>query len=198
MIDISSYPIYAIIFWIVISILSLVLFSWLFFAFYNGYRYEIFKIIGFIFLILSISLPEILPYNSSELYLQIGVVIAIISFCLIFLGIITSHKTWVKKKGTTNLNKFGNLLIYSILRQPIILGFLVLDLALIFYIPDVVVTIFLVMSFLSFILASYEKDNYMIKIYGYPYRVYMKRVPKFNIFLGIIRAVMTKEEEQLL
>ena len=87
MISLSTYPIYGIIFWSVIAILSLMLVVWLFFAIYNGYRYEIFQIIAFIFLILAISLPEILPYDNTDTYTIIGAIISIVALCIIFLGI---------------------------------------------------------------------------------------------------------------
>jgi len=193
-INISVYPVFGIISWVIIGLLTLVLAVWSIFALKRKYKHELYQIVSFVFLLLSISLPEILHYETVPIYSKIGTILAIIAFSMIFVGVITAHKRWVKHRGTTNLNSFSELYFYAFLRHPITLGFILLDIALIFVIPDVVITILLVISFIASILASYEKDAFLQKTYGYPYKLYMKRVPRFNFLLGIIRSIFSKEE----
>ena len=51
------------------------------------------------------------------------------------------------------------------------------------------------MAVISFFVSSLEKDSHLQKLYGYPYKLYTQRVPRYNIFHGIIRAILSKEEE---
>ena len=108
-------------FWSLIIFISVFVVVWLLFAIYRGQRYEIFEVIGFIFITLSLSL-DVGEYGTFQFYEITASIFALIAIFIIFLGLISSNRRWVKRRGTANLNKFRNLLIFAYLRHPISLG----------------------------------------------------------------------------
>ena len=183
-------------FWAIIVFFSAVIVVWLMFSIYRGIRHEVFLVIGFIFLILALSVPETAgSYNSLNYYIVISIVLASIGICSILLGILSSSRSWVTRRGTKKLNKFSNLLIFAYLRHPITLGCILISFSIIFLISSIVSNVLAIVACLSFFLSSFERDVFLQKAYGYPYRLYMKKVPRFNIFHGILRSILAREKE---
>lgn len=183
-------------FWIAISFLSLVALLWFIHSFLKGIRYETFQAIGLVFIILSLSLPETVgEYTELPYYIIIAASLAFFGIFMILLGIFTSHRRWIKRKGTTNLNKFKNLMIFAYVRHPVTLGIIIISFSLIFLINSILSNIFAIIAVISFFLSSYEKDSFFQESYGYPYQLYMKKVPRFNVFHGLIRSIISREEE---
>ncbi|MHA2309435.1 MAG: hypothetical protein ACXABJ_09175, partial [Candidatus Heimdallarchaeaceae archaeon] len=60
---------------------------------------------------------------------------------------------------------------------------------------SIVSNVIAIVAILSFVLSSFERDVFLRKAYGYPYRLYMKKVPRFNIFQGILRSILVREKE---
>jgi len=108
------------------------------------------------------------------------------------LGLLSFKRRWVKRKGTRDLNSFSNMLIFAFIRHPIVLGTVILAFALIFLVNSILSNVFAVLAVALFFLASYEKDSYLSKKYGYPYRVYVSKVPRFNVIWGVIKAIRVK------
>lgn len=135
---------------------------------------------------MSFTLGEYLPI---PYYQYIASSLTLIGMLLIMLGILSSQRRWVKRKGTRNLNSFKNMLFFAYIRHPMILGTVILCLALIFLTNSILSNVFAVLAVTCFFLASYEKDSYMEEKYGYPYKVYERKVPRFNIIWGIIKAI---------
>ena len=183
-------------FWSLIVLISVFLVVWLLFAIYRGIRYEIFQVIGFIFVTLSLSLT-VGEYSTFQYYEITASILALVAFSLIFLGLISINRRWVKRRGTANLNKFGNLLFFAYIRHPIGLGLIFVAFSLIFLVNSILSNIFAVMAVIAFFVSSLEKDSHLQKLYGYPYKLYMQRVPRFNIFHGIIRAILSRENEEI-
>ncbi|MFW9852742.1 MAG: hypothetical protein ACFFDS_07365, partial [Candidatus Thorarchaeota archaeon] len=101
-------------FWIAIGFLSLIVVFWFIHSIFKGIRYETFQAIGLMFIILSLSLPETIgEYTELPYYTIIAASLALLALILILLGILTSHRRWIKRKGTSNLNKFKNLMIFA-------------------------------------------------------------------------------------
>jgi protein-S-isoprenylcysteine O-methyltransferase Ste14 len=183
-------------FWIAIGFLSLVALLWFIHSVFKGIRYETFQAIGLVFIILSLSLPETIgEYTELPYYTIIAASLAFLAIFMILLGILTSHRRWIKRKGTTNLNKFKNLMIFAYVRHPITLGIIIISFSLIFLINSILSNVLAIMAVISFFLSSYEKDSLFQESYGYPYRLYMKKVPRFNIIHGLIRSIIAREEE---
>ncbi len=178
----------AIWYWIIIGILSIILIVWLIFAIYRNIRFEAIQAFGYVFLILGLSftLGEYLPI---PYYQHIAGSLTLLGILLIMSGLLCSSRRWVKRKGTRDLNSFRNMCIFAYIRHPISFGTTILAFALIFLANSILSNVFAVLAVISFFLASYEKDSYMAKKYGYPFRVYASKVPRFNIILGIIKAI---------
>ncbi len=181
-------------FWSLIIFISVFLVVWFLFAIYRGIRYEIFQVIGFIFITLSLSL-NVGEYSTFQYYQMTASIIALVAITIIFLGFISLNRQWVKRRGTTNLNKFSNLLFFAYIRHPISLGLILVSFSLIFLVNSILSNIFAVMAVIAFFVSSLERDSHLQKLYGYPYKLYMKRVPRYNVFHGILRSIISKEEE---
>jgi protein-S-isoprenylcysteine O-methyltransferase Ste14 len=178
----------AIWYWIIIGILSIILIIWLIFAIYHNIRFEAIQAFGYVFLILGLSftLGEYLPI---PYYQHIAGSLTLLGILLIMSGLLCSHRRWVKRKGTRDLNSFRNMCVFAYTRHPITFGTVILAFALIFLANSILSNVFAVLAVVSFFLASYEKDGYMSKKYGYPFRVYASKVPRFNVIWGIIKAI---------
>lgn len=183
-------------FWAIIVFFSAILVVWLMFSIYRGIRHEVFQVIGFIFLIIALSVPETAgSYSSLNYYVSISIILASIGISIIFSGILSSSRRWVTRRGTERLNKFSNLLIFAYLRHPITLGCILISFSIIFLISSIVSNVLAIVACLSLFLSSFERDVFLQKAYGYPYRLYMKKVPRFNIFHGILRSILAREKE---
>ncbi|MCK5409649.1 MAG: hypothetical protein KAJ30_05235 [Candidatus Heimdallarchaeota archaeon] len=180
-------------YWIVIGILSVILVIWIIFAIYRGIRFEAILAFGYVFLILGMSftLGEYLPI---PYYQNIAGSLTLLGMLLVILGLLCSQRRWVKRKGTRNLNSFKNLLVFAYIRHPMVLGTVILCFALITLANSILSNVFAVLAVTCFFLASYEKDSYMVEKYGYPYKVYTRKVPRFNIIWGIIKAIKTNTQ----
>ena len=175
-------------YWIVIGILSAILVIWLIFAIYRGIRFEAILAFGYIFLIfgMSFTLGEYFPI---PYYQHIAGSLTLVGMTLILMGLMCSQRKWVKRKGTKNLSSFRNLYIFAYIRHPMIFGTVILCFALISLANSILSNVFAVLAVICFFLASYEKDSYMTEKYGYPYKVYEREVPRFNVIWGIIKSI---------
>ncbi|MCG3216828.1 MAG: hypothetical protein KAS63_08910 [Candidatus Heimdallarchaeota archaeon] len=181
-------------FWSLIVLLSTIVIVWFIFAAYRGLRYEIFEVIGFIFLTLALSL-NVGEYQTFSGYQIAASIVALIASFFIIIGLVSSNRRWVKRKGTTKLNEFSNLMIFAYLRHPITLGLIFISFSTILLANSILSNIFSVIAVIVFVIASLEKDSFLQKIYGYPYKFYMKKVPRFNIIHGILRSFLARKEE---
>ena len=184
-------------FWVLVTVISIVLFVWLIFSIYRGIRHEILQVIGFGFVLLALSLPETIgAYEELPYYLMTTVSLVIIGTFSILLGILSSSRRWVKKRGTTNLNSLRNLAIFAIFRHPITFGLILLTFSILFLVNSIFSNVLAVLAAIIFILSSYERDSFLQKIYGYPYKNYMKKVPRFNFIIGILRSILSREKDE--
>jgi len=184
----------AIWFWSLIIFISVFVVIWFLFAIYRGIRYEIFEVLGFIFITLSLSL-NVGEYLTFPSYQIVASIVALVALVFIFLGFISLNRRWVKRRGTANLNKFSNLMVFAYIRHPISLGLIFISFSLILLVNSILSNIFAVMAVIAFFVSSLEKDSHLQKLYGYPYRLYVQKVPRFNVFHGILRSILSKEEE---
>lgn len=183
-------------FWSLIVFFSAVLIVWLMLSIYRGIRHEAFLVVGFVFLIVALSVPETAgSYGRLDYYTIISIILASIGITSILAGVLSSGRKWVTRRGTANLNKFTNLLFFAYIRHPITLGCILVSLSVIFLVSSIVSNILAIVAILSFVLSSFERDVLLQKVYGYPYKLYMKKVPRFNIFHGILRSILVREKE---
>ncbi|MCG3226199.1 MAG: hypothetical protein H7645_04710 [Candidatus Heimdallarchaeota archaeon] len=142
------------------------------------------------------SVPETAgAYARMDSYTLISTILASTGITSILIGVLSSGRKWVTRRGTANLNKFTNLLFFAYIRHPITLGCILISFSMIFLISSIVSNVLAIVAILSFVLSSFERDVFLQKAYGYPYRLYMKKVPRFNILHGIIRSILVREKE---
>ncbi len=135
-------------------------------------------------------------YPPIPYYQHVASSLTLLGILLILLGLLSSKRRWVNRKGTKDLNSFSNMLVFAYIRHPIVLGTVILALALIFLANSILSNIFAVIAVALFFLASYEKDSYLSKKYGYPYRVYASKVPRFNVIWGVIKTIRVKSSSE--
>lgn len=99
-------------------------------------------------------------------------------------GGVSEGESYVK---TTKLVDTG---IYSIVRHPQFLAGMLLSLAFILISQHWLVVILGIPIMIIFYLGGLEGDSSGIEKFGEEYEEYMKKVPRFNIVLGIIRKLV--------
>lgn len=119
----------------------------------------------------------------------VGAFVWILSAILGWLPIYTFRKKGKVLKGksyisTTKLVDSG---IYSIIRHPQYLAGILLSLAFIFISQHWVVLILGILIILILYNDMFRADKRNIKKFGKPYVKYMKKVPRANFILGIIK-----------
>ncbi len=182
-------------FWTLIGIISFVLFIWSIITISRGIRYEFLQVVGFILLILALSLTGTYSYiyevgDEEAIYLSMSLAFAFLSLSLILLGTLSARRRWVRRRGTDNLNSFTNLLVFAYIRHPISLGLMCISISMILYLHSLLSNILAGIALIVFMFASLEKDHFFEGLYGYPYKVYCKAVPRFNIIHGFIKAML--------
>jgi len=189
------------IFWTLIGILSFLVFIRAIISISRGIRYEYLQVSGFALLILSLSLTGSYSYiyyvGSEEIvYLSLSLALALLSVVFILAGTLSSSRQWVSRRGTENLNRFTNLLIFAYVRHPVSLGMMLISISMIFYIHSLLSNLLAGVAFLVFMFSSFEKDTFFKELYGYPYKVYSKTVPRFNFVHGLIKALIVSKKVQ--
>jgi len=83
--------------------------------------------------------------------------------------------------------------IYSVVRHPQYLSFFFLIVALILVAQDWLNTLIGLIAVFLFYIDTSQADQSLIEKFGNNYRHYMKRVPRLNFFIGIIRRLQDKK-----
>jgi protein-S-isoprenylcysteine O-methyltransferase Ste14 len=182
-------------YWTLIGIISFVLFIWAIITISRGILHEFLQVLGFILLVLSLTLTGSYSFiysvgEEEVVYLSISLAFGFISLALILLGTLCARRRWVRRRGTANLNSFTNLLIFAYIRHPISLGLMSISLSIIFYFHSLLSNILAGIALIVFMFSSLEKDQFFKELYGYPYKVYIKAVPRFNFIYGFIKAMI--------
>lgn len=126
--------------------------------------------------------------------MYVGVIVWILSIYFAIAPIIILKKRGKVPKGksyvhTTTLVTNG---LYGIVRHPQYTGGLLLIIALILVSQYWIVVIAGIIALVVFYYDITKEDKKLIKIYGEPYRRYMRKVPRTNFILGLIRVVKRK------
>jgi len=86
--------------------------------------------------------------------------------------------------STTMLVETG---IYSIVRHPYWLSWILLSLSLSFLSQYWVIVLFGIISSIIIYLETYHLDKRLIKKFGENYNIYKKKVPRLNFIIGLIK-----------
>jgi len=181
-------------FWIIIGTIVMFLFIWLFVSIYRGIKHEMLQILGYLLLIAGLSL-SIGSYPAPAYFDIIGGILGYIALIISFFSVLMANRRWVIRRGIKNLNKFRNLMIFAYARHPLTLAMIIVSLAVFMINNSVLSNVLCVMAGMCFILSSIEKDLFYEQQYGYPYKFYCSKVPRFNLILGFIRSFKTEKEE---
>jgi protein-S-isoprenylcysteine O-methyltransferase Ste14 len=142
----------------------------------------ILQIIIGIYLLSTVSQIEILAYLGVGLYVFSGLVfggLPVIEFRK--KGQVKSGKSYIH---TTQLVKTG---IYSIVRHPQYVTFILWAIAGVLLFQHWIVILLGIPIFPLTYIDLIKADKEAIKQFGYNYKLYMKKVPRANFLLGIIR-----------
>jgi len=99
-------------------------------------------------------------------------------------------KSWIQ---TSVLVDSG---IYAIVRHPMYLSFILLTISLILISQHWLSLIFGIPIVIYFYLSMGREERSSIEKFGDDYKRYMKRVPRMNLILGIIRLLRQRENKQ--
>ncbi|MFX1514612.1 MAG: methyltransferase family protein, partial [Promethearchaeota archaeon] len=79
--------------------------------------------------------------------------------------------------------------IYSVIRHPQYLGGAIIMFSLILFSQHWLVAAIGITAIVLLYITTIQEDKFLIKKFGVSYEDYMKCVPRWNIFLGIIRKI---------
>lgn len=126
-----------------------------------------------------------------------GWIIWIIGLVLLFLpmfvfrskGKVMKESDWTK---TTFLVDTG---IYSVIRHPLYLGWILMYFAIILWNQHYLIMIIGIAGAICVYQISRQEDQLLIKKFGDDYLNYMKKVPRMNFFLGLIQLVQHRKNK---
>ncbi len=189
-------------FYVLVGIMSTVVLVWLILVIYRRIRYEVFLVLGFILIILALTLTGeysgvyYLSPRSEFIYQVTSISVAGVAFILVILGLFSSNKRWIMKRGTDNLNSFRNLAFFAYIRHPITFSSMLISISLMLLIHSILSNVLAGLALIVFTISSFERDAFLQKLYGYPYKVYSRQVPRFNLLHGIIRSFIIGERNK--
>ena len=137
-------------------------------------------------------------YYHLELIVSVGWIFLVFSIVIIFLSGHEFQKKGASKGRTVVYTTvFVDTGIYSVIRHPQYLGFIMVVLALVLMSQHWLSVISgITGSMLFYIDQVREEEQSNIKKFGDDYKQYMKKVPRMNLFLGIIRLLRRRKKEK--
>jgi protein-S-isoprenylcysteine O-methyltransferase Ste14 len=99
----------------------------------------------------------------------------------------------LRRKGVSNIVDSG---VYGIVRHPMYLGAMIMFSSHIFLGQNWLVAIGTIVAIACCYLIILSGDQRNIKKFGNDYKRYMQRVPRMNLFLGIIRLLRRRKRER--
>jgi len=100
-----------------------------------------------------------------------------------------------KEKDWTETSVLVDTGIYSVIRHPLYLGWLLMYLAIIFWSQHWLTIIIGVIGMICVYLISRQEDQRLVEKFGDDYKDYMQKVPRMNFFSGIIQLVRRRKRK---
>ena len=130
-----------------------------------------------------------------QLLRYIGGGILVVGIVLIFLPRFVFRSKGMPEKGkdwteTTIIVDTG---IYSVVRHPLYLGWLLMYVALILLSQHWLTAIIGIAGMACVYLISRQEDQHLIEKFGDDYKDYMQKVPRMNLLAGIMRLVRRRD-----
>lgn len=134
-------------------------------------------------------------YGENTVFKKFGIFSWILSAFLGWLPIYTFKKKGKVQKGKSfvKTNKLVTTGIYSIVRHPQYLSGMLLGLSFILISQHWLVLILAIPFITIFYIATLDEDKSCLKKFGFSYKEYMKKVPRINFILGLIRLIYNKK-----
>jgi len=126
-----------------------------------------------------------------------GWIIFAVGLILIFLPMFVFRSKGKVKKGKdwTKTSVLVDIGIYSVVRHPLYLGWLLMYLAIIFWSQHWLTAITGIPGMVCVYLISRQEDQRLVKKFGGDYKRYMRSVPRMNFLVGVIRLLRHSERE---
>ena len=133
-----------------------------------------------------------------QLLRYVGVAILAVGLVLIFLPMfVFRSKGKVKKENDwTETSVLVDTGIYSVVRHPLYLGWLLMYVAIIFWSQHWLTIIVGVLGMTCVYLISRQEDQRLVEKFGDDYKRYMRSVPRMNFLVGIIRRIRHRKRER--
>ena len=126
-----------------------------------------------------------------------GWLIFAVGIVLIFLPmfVLRSKGKVKKEKDWTETTVFVDTGIYSVVRHPLYLGWLLMYLAIILWNRHWLTIIVGVSGMICIYLISKQEDQRLVEKFGDDYKRYMLSVPRMNLLVGVIRLLRRRKRE---
>ena len=124
-----------------------------------------------------------------------GWIILAVGLVLIFLPkfAFRSKGNVEKEKDWTETSVLVDTGIYSVIRHPLYLGWLLMYLAIIFWSQHWLTIIIGIIGMICVYLISRQEDQRLVEKFGDDYKDYMQKVPRMNFLSGIIQLVRRRK-----
>jgi protein-S-isoprenylcysteine O-methyltransferase Ste14 len=103
-------------------------------------------------------------------------------------GSVLEGKSYV---NTTVLVKSG---IYAVVRHPMYTSGIVLALALTMISQHWLSVVIGTMPMVIFYVGAWEEDKSLVDTFGEDYKIYMRKVPRVNVILGVLKSLLGRRE----
>ncbi len=143
-----------------------------------------------ILLLIEILSGEFFSIQNKNIFLQH------VGFCFLLLGLVLIPAPFIffreQKKSEKSLyvvrtHKIVTTGLYSIIRHPQYLGWALVACAMLLIRQHPVIILIGLSSIILFYVATLEEEKDLWKKFGEDYEVYMKSIPRWNVFIGIKR-----------
>jgi len=123
-----------------------------------------------------------------------GWIIFAVGLVLIFLPMFVFRNKGKVKKGMdwTETSILVNTGIYSVVRHPLYLGWLLMYIAMIFWGQHWLTIIVGFLGMTCVYLISRQEDQQLIEKFGDDYKRYMRSVPRMNLLAGTLRLLLQR------
>ncbi len=126
-----------------------------------------------------------------------GWIILAVGLVLIFLPkfVFRSKGKVKKEKDWTETSVLVDTGIYSVIRHPLYLGWLLMYLAIIFWSQHWLTIIIGIIGMICVYSISRQEDQRLVEKFGDDYKDYMQKVPRMNFFSWIIQPVRRRKRK---
>ena len=127
----------------------------------------------------------------------VGLIILAAGLVLIFLPVfVFRSKGKVKKENNwTETSVLVDTGIYSVVRHPLYLGWLLMYLGIILCSQHWLTIIIGIIGMVCVYLISRQEDQRLVEKFGDAYKHYMQSVPRINILIGLIRLLRCRNKD---